>query len=97
MDAKCGSAAVSVSKEMIDPEVLKKLNDLRLEAGFVNASLPTELTMLIVVPALINNPLPHMKSTDMALQKLPIHETSRTNWTHLTIFSLLVLLIADLI
>ena len=38
-----------------------------------------------------------MKSTDMALQKLPIHETSRTNWTHLTIFSLLVLLIADLI
>ena len=79
MDAKCGSAAVSVSKEMIDPEVLKKLNDLRLEAGFVNASLPTELTMLIVVPALINNPLPHMKSTDMALQKLPIHETSRTN------------------
>ena len=27
MDAKCGSAAVSVSKEMIDPEVLKKLND----------------------------------------------------------------------
>ena len=28
MDAKCGSAAVSVSKEMIDPEVLKKLNDL---------------------------------------------------------------------
>ena len=38
-----------------------------------------------------------MKSMDMALQNLPIHETSRTNWTHLTIFSLLVLLIADLI
>ena len=31
MDAKCGSAAVSVSKEMIDPEVLKKLNDLCLD------------------------------------------------------------------
>ena len=72
-------------------------SQLQLEAGFVNASLPTELTMLVVVPALINNPLPHMKSMDMALQKLPIHETSRTNWTHLTIFSLPVLLIVDLI